>query len=223
MYPYILQTQNEPVFPVFGSAIKKIVFAGLSKGDSFLETVSDEEIKNQEQFNAKIFSRADTHSTAVVSGYLENRERFFKVLDCKQMVEEERFFHLGLDITLPKNTVIFAPLAAEVVISGYESGNGNYGGRMVLKHQIAGNIFYSLYGHLNPASLLPVGSMVSAGEKIAELGDFEENGGYFHHLHLQVITQAGFDSGFVSKGYCTAQQLVDIKNYCPDPTFLFRF
>ena len=86
---------------------------------------------------------------------------------------------------MPENTEIFSPLEAEVVVSGYEDGSGNYGGRIVLRHEILGSVFYSLYGHLDPNSLLKVGTKISAGSKIAELGGFDNNGGYFHHLHYK--------------------------------------
>ena len=83
-----------------------------------------------------------------------------------------------------------------------------------------GNVFYSLYGHLNPNTFTSQ-KTVKAGDVLAQLGDQTQNGGYWSHLHLQTFTEKGVQEGFVSKGYCREDQLGSIRLYCPDPTFLF--
>jgi len=47
------------------------------------------------------------------------------------MVADKRFIHLGLDVIVGLGT----PLNATVAESGYESGEGNYGGYVLLKHE----------------------------------------------------------------------------------------
>jgi hypothetical protein len=82
--------------------------------------------------------------------------------------------------------------------------------------------FYSLYGHLGRESLPALGSHFAAGETFAAIGDFHENGNWFYHTHLQVITQKGLDQGYLSKGYCVAADLKIIDALCPSPIPLFR-
>ena len=102
------------------------------------------------------------------------------------------------------------------------AGEGNYGGWVLLKHDSSySNRFYSLYGHLRRDRLPAIGKTVAAGTAFAQIGDFHENGNWFHHTHIQVITQKGLDQGYLSKGYCTIADLGQINDLCPSPIPLF--
>ena len=149
------------------------------------------------------------------TGYLEYRRDLLK--DCPQMAQEGRYYHLGIDVAAPSGTSLYAPSDAEIVVSEYEAGAWNYGGVVVLR---MGNQ-YVLFGHLNPETLLSVGTMLLKGQKFAELGDESCNGGWFEHLHLQVLTQRGMDEGWMHKGYCSAADLPEMPLLCPDPAFIF--
>jgi murein DD-endopeptidase MepM/ murein hydrolase activator NlpD len=144
------------------------------------------------------------------------------------MVAEGRFIHLGLDVIVPLGTFLHAPLEAAVADSGYESGEGNYGGFVLLRHGLAASAgaqrepFYSFYGHLNKDRLPAAGDFFAAGEAFAEIGDFHENGNWFHHTHLQVITAKGLALGYLSKGYCAEADLGEINDLCPNPIPLFK-
>jgi len=149
-----------------------------------------------------------------VSGYLENRATILR--NYPQMVAEERFYHLGIDIGAPCGTKLYAPLDCEAAASGYEEGEGNYGGFTVLKC----NPLYMLFGHLDPGKLPPVGAKLKKGEGFAQLGNMEQNGGWYYHTHLQILTQMAFDEGWAGKGYCKESELAEIDRYCPDPLAL---
>lgn len=156
-----------------------------------------------------------------ISGYLENRITLLK--NYPQMVSEGRFYHLGIDINAPCGTKLYAPFDCEVVTSTYEEGDGNYGGIVVLKCQRPGNVapFYLLFGHLNPDKLPEVGVKLKRSEAFAEFGDMNQNGNWFYHTHLQVLTQRAFDDGWVGKGYCKESEIAMMAAYCPNPlTFL---
>jgi hypothetical protein len=159
-----------------------------------------------------------------LSPYLEHRGTLLG--DCPQMVTEGRFIHLGLDVIVPLGTPLHAPLDAEVAESGYEGGEGNYGGFVLLKHGAAVTPsfepFYSFYGHLRRDRLPPAGEGFAAGDAFAQIGDFHENGNWFHHTHLQVITARGLACGYLSKGYCSAADLSEINDLCPSPIPLFK-
>lgn len=155
-----------------------------------------------------------------VSGYLEKRAVILK--NYPQMVLQERFYHLGIDINAPCATKLSAPFDSEVVLSEYEQGEGNYGGVIVLKCQTQPNAqpFYLLFGHLNPDSLPDIGNVIKAGEVFAELGNMNQNGNWYYHTHLQVLTQKAFDEGWASKGYCKKSEIATIDEFCPNP---FKF
>ena len=87
-----------------------------------------------------------------VAPYLERRDTLLG--DCPQMVAEQRFLHLGLDVIVPLGTPLHAPLDAIVETTGYEAGEGNYGGYVLLRHENPlFETFYSIYGHLCKSKL----------------------------------------------------------------------
>ena len=182
------------------------VFAGL-KGDPFIADLSFKSpllrgmtIRNQEALQKLLDSKMGSKHQWGLSPYLERRDTLLK--DCPQMVAEQRFYHLGLDVIVKMGAPLHSPLNASVAESGYESGDGNYGGYVLLKHESPDfETFYSLYGHLCKESLPEQGKTFSAGEVFAQVGDFHENGNWFHHTHIQIITREGFKKGYVSKGY----------------------
>ena len=117
---------------------------------------------------------------------------------------------------------LHAPLNARVAESGYESGEGNYGGFVLLQLESPFfETFYSFYGHLRKDRLPASGKAIQAGAAFAEIGDFHENGNWFHHTHIQVITKRGIEMGYLSKGYCSAKDLWEINDLCPSPISLF--
>ena len=157
-----------------------------------------------------------------ISGYLENRATILK--DYPQMVIEGRFYHLGIDINAPCGTGLFAPCDCEVAVSKYEEGQGNYGGLTVLKCKLPlAGMVYLLFGHLNPEKLPSVGSMLTKGIEFAQIGDMDQNGNWFYHTHLQVLTQKAFDEGWVSKGYCRESEIILLNEYCPNPLDILGF
>ena len=156
------------------------------------------------------------HYSWGMGGYLERRDVLLQ--HYPQMVEEKRFYHLGLDIVLPVGSLVHTPLDAHVAEAGYEPGNGNYGGYVLLSHQLNQcELFYSFFGHLSVKHLPSMGAHLGAGDSFARIGDFHENGNWYHHTHLQVITKKGLTEGFLHKGYCTEADLPQIQERCPDP------
>lgn len=104
---------------------------------------------------------------------------------------ERRAVHIGLDLFTYAQTPIYAPLAGTVYSVQENVGDKDYGPTLILKHQPMPDItFYTLYGHLD-ASVLDMwdeGDAISAGDKIALIGDFPRNGNWTPHVHFQVIT-----------------------------------
>jgi hypothetical protein len=217
-YPFMLYNTAIDHQPLFRNLSGDPFVADLSWQSALVTAAT---ARNQEQFQKMLEGQMSPDFTWGFSPYLERRDTL--LADCPQMAAEKRFIHLGLDIIVPVDTPLYAPLDAVVAETGYEEGEGNYGGFVLLRH--AGRrceAFYSFYGHLNRGSLPAAGRSLAAGERFAAIGDFPDNGNWFHHTHLQIITEKGLAAGYLSKGYCTEQDLASINELCPSPVPLFH-
>jgi hypothetical protein len=209
-YPYNIL--NEDIYPLFGDQITGYPhYVNLLEKDLLPTKEANEWTFNEIKQAGKNWG---------YSGYLENRYRQLKT---RKMNEEKRFFHLGVDLHTPLHTKLYAPLPGKIVLREYEEGVGNYGGMVVIKHDINNAVFYSLYGHLSKKSLQKSDPLVKAGDEIGEIGDIDENGSWSYHTHLQTLTEKGFSEGWLHKGYCAADDLATISDYCPNPIFLVRY
>ncbi len=217
-YPFLLYSCKMNHQPLFMDLTGEPFIADLSTDSPLLEAM---DMRDQRKFQKRLESEMGGKYSWGVAAYLENRAGL--LADCSQMVAEQRFFHLGLDIIVPLGTKLYAPLDGTVAESGYESGEGNYGGFVLLKHDSPNfKTFYSFYGHLQKSSLPATGNTYTAGEPFAEIGDFQENGNWFHHTHLQIITENGLKLGYISKGYCSEKDLAEMEALCPSPIPLFK-
>ena len=90
------------------------------------------------------------------------------VMPANSPITPERFkgYHTGIDVEYTEvvDEVVVKTIADGIVVrSGYASG---YGGVMVIRHEIKGETWYAVYGHLRPSSLLKTGTPVNRGEQI---------------------------------------------------------
>jgi hypothetical protein len=217
-YPFIVYSRKIEIKPIFDVLKGEPYIADLSPDSELLKDI---DLRDQQKFQSILEERMGPRHSWGLAAYLENRGTL--LADCPQMVEEQRFIHLGLDIIVDLGTPLHAPLDAVVAESGYEAGEGNYGGFVLLNHQSPHfQSFYSFYGHLSRASLPAAGKIYSAGQPFAEIGDFHENGNWFYHTHLQILTQKAVSRGYLSKGYCSRDDLVEMDGLCPSPIPLFK-
>ncbi len=217
-YPYMAFSDKVDIHPVFKGLTGDPLVVDLSLGSPVFEQV---DILDQQAFQVWLDQKMKAGYTWGLASYLEDRRTVLS--QYPQMQEDQRFFHLGLDIIVDLGTPLHAPLDAVVKESSYEAGDGNYGGNVLFMHESPyHDTFYSIYGHLNKEKLPAPGDKFKAGDIFAWIGDFHENGNWFYHTHLQVITQKGYDEGWVSKGYCTAGDLTVMDSICPSPLALFR-
>ncbi len=217
-YPYITYSKEIDIKPIFKGLHGDPIVFDMSSSSSIFD---DLDVRDQTAFQRRLEAMMTDEFSWGVSSYMENRE--VALSHCPQMVEEQRFYHLGLDIIVPVGTPLHAPLSGIVSHSGYETGDGNYGGHVLLAHDSDQfDTFYSFYGHLNREKLPEKNDIIKAGDRFAYIGDFHENGNWFYHTHLQVLTQKALDNGYISKGYCAAEALADMDSLCPSPLSLFR-
>ena len=137
---------------------------------------------------------------------------------------ERRTVHLGIDVFAKAGTPVHAPLAGRVAFVRYNAEPLDYGHTLILEHQAAGVPFWTLYGHL--AASLPglcrVGDAVAAGQVVAHLGDWDQNGGWAPHLHFQVMTDLleQRSGNFFGVGHASLWPVW--RAICPDPNLILR-
>ena len=217
-YPYCLYHSRVRHRPVFPELKGDPYLADLSPASPLLKGLAP---RDQKGFQAALDQRMNGRHRWGFAPYLEHRDTLLG--DCPQMVSEQRFIHLGLDVIVDLATPLHAPLDGVVADSGYEAGEGNYGGYVLLRHESPHfDTFFSFYGHLCRSRLPAAGSPFTAGDPFAEIGDFQENGNWFYHTHIQVITQTGIDQGYESKGYCAEADLTRMNDLCPSPIPIFK-
>ena len=156
--------------------------------------------------------------------YGEKRSVYTSAQFADAASEERRTRHLGIDIFAPAGTALHAPLDGVVESVTYNADPLDYGHTLILRHQTAqGRPFFTLYGHLGGSlpSLCTPGQSIKAGDLIAHLGDWHENGGWAPHLHFQVITSLLTQSGnFFGVGHDSLWEVwADIS---PDANLLLR-
>jgi len=155
-----------------------------------------------------------------VGGYLENRSIYLQS-EVFTKNQTPRTVHLGIDIWLPEGTTFYPPLDSKVHSFQDNNSFGDYGGTIILEHEIGNEKFFTLYGHLSKKSLenLKEGMFIPKGEVFATLGSPEENVGWYPHLHFQIILDMlGRKGDFI--GVTTPDEMNFYKNICPNPDIL---
>lgn len=161
-------------------------------------------------------------ATVGLGGYLEDRI-IYRRSPHFDAAAEKRSVHLGIDLWLPAQTPVLAPLPGQVHSFRDNTGFGDYGPTIILQHELAGQVFYTLYGHLSRASLagLHPGQAIAPGQTFARVGPYPENGDWPAHLHFQVLTDLlGQEGDF--PGVCTPAQQQRFARICPDPNLILK-
>lgn len=139
---------------------------------------------------------------------------------------EPRSVHLGIDLFVPVETPLYAPLGGKVFSVHDNAGALDYGPTIILKHKVPDTdiSFYTLYGHLarKSLSMVRMGDDIKAGQQVGLVGDIEVNGGWTPHLHLQIMTSMlGNQHDF--PGACEASRRAVWQEICLDPELLLGF
>ena len=134
---------------------------------------------------------------------------------------EWRTVHIGIDVGAPPGTAIHAPVDAIVHSLRNNDAAGDYGPTVVLEHPATTEhpVFWTLYGHLNHDTLqhLKVGQSLKAGDIVGWLGDVTVNGGWWPHVHVQVICDLLGRTGDF-QGVARPNERPVMLSVSPDPT-----
>ncbi|MDO8881818.1 MAG: peptidoglycan DD-metalloendopeptidase family protein [Pseudotabrizicola sp.] len=159
-----------------------------------------------------------------IGTYGEDRSVYRTAQFADAISPERRTRHLGIDVFAPAGSPVHAPLAGRVLHLTYNADPLDYGHTLIVEHQSDCAPFYTLYGHLAATlpSLLQPGAQVAAGQHIADLGDWPENGGWAPHVHFQIMTDMldQANGNFYGVGHSS---LWDVwQAICPDPNLIMR-
>lgn len=191
-------------------------------------TANNKLLQNTDLRNTAAFNEAvqqmlkANHAVAGVGGYFEDRFIYRRSTHF-DAAAESRNLHLGVDIWIEAGAPVYTPLDATVHSFQDNANFGDYGPTIILQHELEDIPFYTLYGHLNRASLtgLEPGKHFHKGEKIAEVGPFPENGDWPPHLHFQVMASMENRSGDFP-GVATLSEKTHYELLCPDPNLILR-
>ena len=140
----------------------------------------------------------------------------------REQMPEMRTIHMGMDLHMLPGSSIRAFYEGNVHSFNNNAARYDYGPTIILSHTTGDGVpFYTLYGHLSPASLenLRVGQEIARGETFAEIGDTHVNGGWPPHLHFQIITDMLGEAGNY-KGVAPPSQRRVWKALSPDPNLI---
>jgi len=211
-----MQIEQKDIFPVMGDWLvpeNSIKLDFSNKNADLLKL----DLQSTQNFNDYVFAFIKQKEKKYGhGGYLENRMIYQRSTHFQQ--GESRCMHLGVDVWCEAYHPLYAPLDAIVHSFANNNNFGDYGPTIILQHELNGERFYTLYGHLSLASLenIAIGDTIRKGHKFSELGPFPENGDWPPHLHFQVISDIKDLKGDFP-GVCAPSELEQFKLLCPDP------
>jgi murein DD-endopeptidase MepM/ murein hydrolase activator NlpD len=155
-----------------------------------------------------------------IGGYAEDRV-VYNVHEHFSKQQQPRTIHLGVDIWGEETTPIYAPLGGMVHSMAFNNNKGDYGGTIILQHQLETVQFHTLYGHLSLQSIANVteGQYINRGNIIGHFGNTKENGGWPPHLHFQIIEDMELKEGDYP-GVCAKNEQEKYLNNCPNPNLI---
>ena len=206
------------IFPVMGEQLssQNSLLLDFTAGNAGLRSV---DLGDTSSFDAFVFQQLHrAGKTYGHGGYLEKRDIYRRSEVFATSQEDFRNIHLGIDIWTAAGSPIFAPLDGKVHSFQDNEGFGNYGPTIILEHQVEGQLFYTLYGHLRRQDLqsLEVGQVLRAGEAFCQVGPYPENGDWPPHLHFQLIRDLEGNWGDYP-GVAAEKELDFYAQNCPDP------
>ncbi|HET8727652.1 MAG TPA: aminotransferase class III-fold pyridoxal phosphate-dependent enzyme, partial [Alphaproteobacteria bacterium] len=136
--------------------------------------------------------------------------------------EERRTVHMGIDVFMPADEPILAPLDGRVHLVTENAREGDYGPLVILEHETGdGDVFYTLYGHLSRPTLTHrrQGEAVRRGETIGWVGAPPVNGDWVPHLHFQIIVDL-LDRGADIEGVVRRSEVDVWEGIFPNPNWI---
>ena len=223
-----LQANPDRIAPITGHDLSRAPVLGLDMSAGSTLVASNPADNAAAPFARRVFAAMGDAGAAIgAGGYDEARLIYAADAFVGQgAAAERRTVHIGLDLTMAPGSPLYAPL--DGVVHGFEDAAArlDYGPVIVLRHDIPGDeplSFYTLYGHLDRRSLegLYAGKAIEAGERFAAIGASPENGDWWPHVHVQIITDL-LDVPCNFNGVAPASERGTWLSLSPDPNLLLR-
>ena len=143
-------------------------------------------MKNVEHQNNLLSILSDQDRFYTYGGFGEDRTKLWEGFEPEAL----KMYHLGVDFNnLPVNQQVASLSDGQVVyILNDKTKFNGWRTRVIIKDYQT----YYLYGHLNKTPLT-INQIINKYDIIGEIGDTNENGGWFPHLHLQIMQQKYID------------------------------
>ncbi len=156
-------------------------------------------------------------------GWMEDRGTLWKG---SYLDEQSNYMHVGIDINALADTPIAMDMHGEVVrIDDDFPEEGGWGPRVIVR--LTDSPFFLIYAHLNESIGCKVGDMLSPGTIFASIGRPPHNGGWFPHLHVQVLSPEAYatlaDNAESIDGYVSKETKEEAVRLFPDPLLFIRF
>ncbi len=159
-----------------------------------------------------------------IGGYGEHRTIYSRsrMFDSNDGIEERRL-HLGIDIWGKPYTKVMTPLDGIVHSFAFNNAFGDYGATIILTHNLEGQTFHTLYGHLSLNSIKNIqeGDRIIKGDVFTEFGIPFENGQWPPHLHFQLIIDMEGKKGDYP-GVCKFSERKKYLTNCPNPDLILQ-
>jgi murein DD-endopeptidase MepM/ murein hydrolase activator NlpD len=216
----ILETHRDEIAPVVpfdlaGGGLVVFDFTDANRELAHLD------INDVSGFTDYLFAQIAAAETPVGIGRYDEDRVLYRHSPLFDGVSERRSIHLGIDLFVIEGTEISTPLPARVHSAADNAGLGNYGPTVILRHELDGTRFHTLYGHLSRSSLgrLEPGNPLAPGDIVGEVGDLSVNGSWPPHLHFQVITGPLGDVVDYA-GVAAPSERQRFLDLCPDPNLI---
>lgn len=152
-------------------------------------------------------------------GYLEDRSYLFRN---KYHAERGTFIHLGVDYNVPANTEVAIPYDCTVIDRWYDPDkNGGWGGRLVLEVHKNYEPDYMVFAHLKPYNLPMPGKKLYNSKYLSPIigviGEEHENGGWYPHLHIQILSKEAMNKFDIRQFDGYAKMYDGIEKDFPNP------
>nr|HMP30944.1 peptidoglycan DD-metalloendopeptidase family protein [Saprospiraceae bacterium] len=188
--------ENNLVFPILGKD-NKFPFVLMDLSQLYIPPSTPTIVMNH-QLSEYVENFRGQQEGIPYGGFFE--KRFIYLSSTHFGTDQNRDIHLGIDLWLDPYTPIFASKDGIVHSVAYNAAELDYGWCVIIQY---GQNEFVLYGHMASDLLKDYrsGDVITQGMIIGYTGDYAENGGWYPHLHLQVMnTMLDYHGDFI--GVC---------------------
>lgn len=169
-----------------------------NESKTYVETVEKGDLLDSE-FCSQVVSHCESKYAVdyTYGGWMEDRSFLWKG---SYLEKTGNFTHLGVDFNVPVGTKVYADDEMQVIRVENDFPLVHGWGQMIIGYVKHLNVCI-LYGHLAANNSWKVGDVIKRGEVVGEVGQKNENGFWFPHLHVQTITKEYFDEVEARNGW----------------------